>query len=67
MVLGIPDMSVAMAYLLMIAASLTCIIYGFRMWNKEGEISEKELAEEKQWAEEEKELEKDLADNGGSK
>ncbi len=66
MVLGIPDWSVSLVYILMIASSLLCIVYGFRMWNKEGDISEKELEEEKRWAEEEKDLEKDLADNGGT-
>ena len=66
MILGIADPSVALAYLLMVAASLICIIYGFRMWNKEGEISEKELAEEQHWVREEKDLEQDLPDGGNS-
>ncbi len=66
MILGIADFSVALVYLLMIFASLLCIIYGFRMWNREGEISEKEVQEEIQWAREEQDLERDLADDGGT-
>ncbi len=65
MILGIADFSVALVYLLMIFASLLCIIYGFRMWNREGDVTEKEMQEEIQWAREEMDLERDLADDGG--
>ena len=64
MILGIPDLSVAAAYLLTILAAAACVAYGLKMWNKQGDLSEAELAEEQRWAEEEKDLEKDLGSGG---
>ena len=64
MLIGIPDPSVAAAYILLILAVLLCTVYGIVNWNREGEISEKELLDEKKWSQEEIEIEQDLA--GGS-
>lgn len=60
MFLGIPDPSVSAVYLLTILATVGCVVYGLRMWDKEGDLSAEELAEETRWAEAERELEKDL-------
>jgi hypothetical protein len=64
MVLGIPDPSIWIAYLLLIALTLLCIVYGILNWNKEGEISAEEEKEEKQWSKEEIELEEEVAGGG---
>ncbi len=53
---GIPDASVAIAYLLVILTTLASTIYGIINWNK-GEATEEELETEKQWMREEIELE----------
>jgi hypothetical protein len=64
MVLGIPDPSIWIAYLLLIALTLLCIIYGIVNWNKEGDISDEEAKEEKQWSKEEIELEEEVSGGG---
>lgn len=56
--LGIEDPYVAAAYLLCIAASVLCVIYGLVNWNK-GDDSEVG-PEDVQWAEEEKKVEESL-------
>ncbi len=55
--LGFSDFSVFLAYILIFLLALTCIIYGVVNWNKEGEISEEEIQEEKAWLKEELEIE----------
>ncbi|NPV00568.1 MAG: hypothetical protein HPY53_04215 [Brevinematales bacterium] len=64
MVLGIPDPSIWIAYLLLIALTLLCIIYGIINWNKQGDISDEEAKEEKQWSKEEIELEEEVSGGG---
>lgn len=64
MFIGIPDPSVAAAYILLILTVLLCTVYGIVNWNKEGEISEKELLDEKKWSQEEIEIEQDIAGGG---
>ena len=64
MVLGIPDPSIWIAYLLLIGLTLLCIIYGVIMWNKEGDISDEEVKEEKQWNKEEIEIEEEVSGGG---
>jgi hypothetical protein len=39
-VLGIEDKFVALAYVLCVAASVLCIVYGLMRWNKEDEPTE---------------------------
>ncbi len=56
---GIPDPSVAMAFLLLILSTLMSAIYGIVNWNK-GEATEEELETEKQWMKEEIELEEEV-------
>jgi uncharacterized membrane protein YidH (DUF202 family) len=54
---GIEDTYVSMAYLLCIASSLLCIIYGLLNWNR-GEQATRE--EDIRWAQEEKHVEEEL-------
>ena len=56
---GIPDPSVAMAFLLLILSTLISAVYGIVNWNK-GEATEAELETEKQWMKEEIELEEEV-------
>lgn len=53
---GIEDMWVWLAYLLCIASTLLCILYGAIMWNR-GDDSVRE--EDRQWAQEEKKVEEE--------
>ena len=55
--LGIDDPYVWVAYLLCIASTLLCIIYGAVCWNRGEEPAEKE---DVQWAREEKKAEEEL-------
>ncbi len=47
--LGIASPELALAYILCIAASVLCIIYGIVKWNDSGPLTE-ELMEPDQWA-----------------
>lgn len=47
--LGIPDFWVWSAYLLCIASTLLCVVYGVRNWNKGAEDESKQIDEEMQW------------------
>jgi hypothetical protein len=52
MIIGLDDPWVALAYLLSIAGSLVCVIYGVLNWNEGDEPVQPEVAD---WAKEEKE------------
>lgn len=56
--LGLADGWVAAAYLLCIASSVLCIIYGAITWNKGGPIEPTE--EDRKWAEGERKVEEEL-------
>lgn len=58
--LGLSNFSVFLAYILVFMLALSCILYGILHWNKEGEISEEELLEEKTWLREELEIEEQV-------
>ena len=47
--LGIPDLSISLAYILCIASALLCLVYGIIMWNKGGDNEEAEIEEEAIW------------------
>ena len=64
MVLGIPDPSIWIAYLILIGLTLLCVVYGIINWNKEGDISDEEVKEEKQWNKEEIEIEEEVSGGG---
>ena len=57
---GLGDTAVSAGFLLTILSSLLCIIYGIIVWNKPEEVSEEEIREEKEWAEEEKKIEEGM-------
>ena len=52
MSLGIPSTGAWLAYVLSIASTLLCVIYGLLNWNKGAEVVQKE---DHDWAKEEKE------------
>ena len=54
---GIEDKYVSMVYLLCIASSLLCIIYGLLNWNRGEEVAKEE---DIRWAQEEKHVEEEL-------
>jgi hypothetical protein len=56
-ILGIDDFHVALAYILCLASTLLCVIYGLICWNR-GE--EKVDAEDIKWAQKEKKAEDEL-------
>ncbi len=55
--LGLQDPWIAVAYWLCILSSILCVVYGAINWNKGAHVPD---AEDKSWAEEENELEKEL-------
>ncbi len=57
MFLGIPDASVALAYLLMVLVTAAAVVYGIVMWNKGDNKDPDEEIEKKKWAKEEIALE----------
>lgn len=59
--LGIDDPWILGVYLLCIASTLLCVIYGLINWNRGAETEKNEIAEEMAWeSEEEKMQEKEL-------
>jgi hypothetical protein len=58
--LGLGDFWVSLVFVLCLGSVALCIVYGIVKWNKDGEPSKKELAEEKRWGREEKKIEKKL-------
>ncbi len=50
--LGLSDFSVFISYILVFLLAFSCILYGILHWNKEGEISDEEIEEEKTWLKE---------------
>jgi hypothetical protein len=58
--LGLGDFWVKLVFVLCLASVALCIGYGIARWNKDGEPSKKELAEEKRWDKEEKTIEEAL-------
>ena len=64
--LGLGDFSVFAAYVLCVAAAALCVVYGAMNWNKGGEVSPEEAAEEARWDEEEKKIDAELSGRGGA-
>jgi hypothetical protein len=59
--LGIPNISILLAYILCIASALLCLIYGIINWNKGGGKDEiEEIEEELKWQEKEDVIEEKL-------
>jgi hypothetical protein len=59
-VLGINDPWIAAAYLLCIASTLLCVVYGLTNWNRGGQKEEEQIEEEVGWEEKEKQVEEAL-------
>jgi len=55
--LGIQDPYVLLAYLLCVASTVLCVIYGLVTWNRGEEATS---AQDVHWAEEEKKVEQEL-------
>ena len=52
--LGIPDFSISLVYILCISSALLCLVYGIINWNKGGKADEvDEIDEETKWQEQE--------------
>ena len=58
--LGLGDIWVFLIFLLTFLSTILCIVYGIIYWNKNGEVSPIETAEERKWDKEEKEIEDKL-------
>ena len=59
--LGIPNVSILLVYVLCIASALLCLIYGIINWNKGGGKDEiEEIEEEIKWHEKEDVIEEKL-------
>ncbi|MCX5633874.1 MAG: hypothetical protein NTW93_09420 [Phycisphaerae bacterium] len=55
--LGLQDKWVALAYILCIASTLLCVVYGIFAWNKgQTDVSQEDM----RWAKEEKKAEKKM-------
>mgnify|MGYP005841448929 CR=1 FL=1 len=59
--IGIPDTSVLLAYLLVPGFTILCVVYGIVNWNKEGDLTEEEIKEEKTWLTEELEIDREIS------
>ena len=57
--LGIEDKWVAAAYILCLASTVLCVLYGLFTWNRGDEPAE-QIKEDVKWAEEEKKVEQEL-------
>lgn len=57
--LGIKDPTVWIAYILCIASTVLCVVYGLLCWNRGDEPAEKE---DIRWAQEEKKVEQELVE-----
>lgn len=57
---GIPDLSVSLAYLLILLLTLFGALYGYFNWNKGGTVTDEELETEQKWMKEELDLEEEV-------
>ena len=64
--LGFGDFSVFAAYLLCILSAILCVVYGIINWNRGGEVSPEEAAEEARWEAEERKIDDELTGKGGA-
>lgn len=58
--LGINDPWIVAAYLLCIASTLLCVVYGLINWNRGGEKEGEQIKEEIGWEEKEQQVEEAL-------
>jgi len=57
--LGIPSLSISLAYLLCIVSAIVCVVYGIAKWNS-GAPEEPQTPQDQKWVEEEKAVEETL-------
>ena len=57
---GLHDFWIVSAFVLCILSAVLCVVYGIVYWNKGADSESKEIAEGKQWTENEKEIEDKL-------
>jgi len=58
--LGITDFNIALVYILCIASTILCLIYGIINWNKGIDKEPEESEKAKKWEEKEKSIEESL-------
>ena len=58
--LGINDPWIVAAYLLCIASTVLCVVYGLINWNRGSEKENEQIKEEAGWEEKEKQVEEAL-------
>jgi hypothetical protein len=56
MVFGIPDFWIWSAFLLCIASTILCVVYGLINWNKGANVENNQIEEEIKWQENDKEI-----------
>ncbi len=59
--LGIPDLSVFLAFILTVLSAAGCAVFGFLKWNSGGEVSTEEMDEARAWFAEKYEVDKELS------
>ena len=57
--LGMGDVSIFLAYILCIASTVACVIYGVINWNR-GAEPEEEIQKDKDWEKKDTEIKEDL-------
>ena len=57
---GLEDPGIVLVYLLTFGAALLCVVYGIINWNKGGEPTPDQLAEDRNWGQEEEKIEKEF-------
>jgi len=58
---GIPDLSVSLAYLVLLLSAAACVVYGILFWNRGSDPGPEELAQEQNWMKEELELDSEIS------
>ena len=58
---GIPDISVSLAYLVLLLSAAGCVVYGVVFWNRGKDPSEREILQEQTWMNEERRLESEIS------
>ncbi|MCK5129546.1 MAG: hypothetical protein KAQ68_06830 [Clostridiales bacterium] len=58
--LGIPDAGIWLAYLLCIASTILCVVYGIINWNKGEDTNEVSVQKDIEWENKEKEIDSKL-------
>ncbi len=59
--LGISDVSVLLAYVLLFVSTIGCIVYGLINWNREGQKSPLETKKEGRWRKNEIKLDDEVS------